>query len=192
MFLLVMWDTLASPLTCENFGQTGVQYREGNVHHLPRNLIWYHVKTNELNSPLKDALKEEGCSWFIKFPGHVSLSMRDTLIRPLTCDNFGQTRVQHQEGKAYHHLMNLLWYHVKVYGPYSLSKDALKEEGTSCLIKCSGHVSLGDVRHFNKSTLNGLFIFIGKIANQNLLYIFSLMSFKKYHTSDYLLLHYII
>jgi hypothetical protein len=38
---------------------------------------------------------------------------------------------------------------VKVHGPYSLSKDALKEEGTPWLIKCSGEGNLSDVRHFN-------------------------------------------
>jgi hypothetical protein len=38
---------------------------------------------------------------------------------------------------------------VKVHGPYSSSKDALREEGCPWLIKCSGHVSLGDVWHFN-------------------------------------------
>jgi hypothetical protein len=49
------------------------------------------------------------------------------------------------------HLSKVLkpWYHVKVYGPYSLSKDALRKEGTPWLIKCLDHVSLGDVRHFN-------------------------------------------
>jgi hypothetical protein len=30
-----------------------------------------------------------------------------------------------------------------------LSKDALREEGCLWLIKCTGHVSLGDVGHFN-------------------------------------------
>jgi hypothetical protein len=39
-------------------------------------------------------------------------------------------------------------YSVKVYGLYSFSKDTLKENGTSCLIKFRGHVFLGDVRHF--------------------------------------------
>jgi hypothetical protein len=43
-----------------------------------------------------------------------------------------------------------LWYHVKVHGPYSLSKDALREEGTPWLIKCPGQGNLSNVGHFNK------------------------------------------
>jgi hypothetical protein len=38
---------------------------------------------------------------------------------------------------------------VKVHGPYSLSKDALREEGTPRLIKCPGEGNLSDVGHFN-------------------------------------------
>jgi hypothetical protein len=30
------------------------------------------------------------------------LAMLDTLTRPFTCVNFGQTRVQHREGKTHH------------------------------------------------------------------------------------------
>jgi len=30
-----------------------------------------------------------------------------------------------------------LWYYVKVYGPYSFSKDALREDGTPWLVKAS-------------------------------------------------------
>jgi hypothetical protein len=47
-------------------------------------------------------------------------------------------------------LRNFVWFNiVKVHRPYSLSKDALREEGCLWLIKCLGHVSLNDVRHFN-------------------------------------------
>jgi hypothetical protein len=42
-----------------------------------------------------------------------------------------------------------LWYHIKVYEPYSPSKDALREEGTPWLIKCPGEGNLSDVEHFN-------------------------------------------
>jgi hypothetical protein len=35
--------------------------------------------------------------------------------------------------------------------PLILSKDALKEEGTSCPIKCPDEGNLSDVRHFNTS-----------------------------------------
>jgi hypothetical protein len=38
---------------------------------------------------------------------------------------------------------------VKVYGPYSFSKDALREEGYTWLIKCLGHVSLSDNTSFH-------------------------------------------
>jgi cbb3-type cytochrome oxidase cytochrome c subunit len=38
---------------------------------------------------------------------------------------------------------------VKVYGPYSLSKDALREEETLWLIKCQGEDNLSNVGHFN-------------------------------------------
>jgi hypothetical protein len=37
----------------------------------------------------------------------------------------------------------------KSMGPLALSKNALRGDETLCLIKCQGHVSLGDVRHFN-------------------------------------------
>jgi hypothetical protein len=38
--------------------------------------------------------------------------------------------------------------YVKVYGPYSFSKDTLRENGCLWLIKCLGHVSLSDVRQY--------------------------------------------
>jgi len=38
---------------------------------------------------------------------------------------------------------------VKVHELYSLSKDALREEGTPWLIKCPGERNLSDVGHFN-------------------------------------------
>jgi hypothetical protein len=38
---------------------------------------------------------------------------------------------------------------VKVHAPYSLSKEAFREEGCTWLIKCPGYVSLDDVGHFN-------------------------------------------
>jgi hypothetical protein len=38
---------------------------------------------------------------------------------------------------------------VKVYGTYSLSKNALESRGCLCLIKWQDHVSLSDVEHFN-------------------------------------------
>jgi hypothetical protein len=39
--------------------------------------------------------------------------------------------------------------HVKVHEPYSLSKDALREEGCPWLIKSTRQGSLNNVRHFN-------------------------------------------
>jgi uncharacterized pyridoxal phosphate-containing UPF0001 family protein len=48
----------------------------------------------------------------IKCPGHVSLSDVEHFNTPFTCDNFGQTRVQHREGKTHHYPKNLLQYHV--------------------------------------------------------------------------------
>jgi hypothetical protein len=47
---------------------------------------------------------------------------------------FGQTRVQQREGKTHHHKKHVA--HEKVYEPNSLSKYALREEGTPWLIKC--------------------------------------------------------
>jgi hypothetical protein len=38
---------------------------------------------------------------------------------------------------------------VKAHGPYSPSKDALREEKTPWLIKCQGEGNLSDVGHFN-------------------------------------------
>jgi hypothetical protein len=40
---------------------------------------------------------------------------------------------------------------VKVHEPYSPSKDALREKGTSWLIKCPSEGNLSDVGHFNTS-----------------------------------------
>jgi len=40
---------------------------------------------------------------------------------------------------------------IKVYGLYSLSKDALREERTPWLIKCQSEGNLSDVGHFNTS-----------------------------------------
>jgi hypothetical protein len=39
MYLLATWDTLTRLLTCDNFDQTRVQYREGKVHHRSKNLL---------------------------------------------------------------------------------------------------------------------------------------------------------
>jgi hypothetical protein len=41
--------------------------------------------------------------------------------------------------------------YVKVHGPYSLSKDVLREEGTPWLIKCQSEGNLSYVGHFNFS-----------------------------------------
>jgi hypothetical protein len=71
------------------------------------------------------------------------------LTRSLMCDIFGQTRVQQREGKTYHCQKNLLWYHVKIHEPYSLSKDVLREEGCSWFIKSTRQWSLSNVGHFN-------------------------------------------
>jgi hypothetical protein len=61
MYILVMCDTLTRLLTCGNFGQTRVQFREENAHHRPRNRLKCHVKVYTPNSLLKDALREEEC-----------------------------------------------------------------------------------------------------------------------------------
>jgi len=47
----------------------------------------------------------------IKCPDHVFLRDVGHFNTPFTCDNFGQTRVQHREEKAYHYPKNLLQYH---------------------------------------------------------------------------------
>jgi len=39
----------------------------------------------------------------------------------------------------------------KSMGPLTLSKEALREEGTPCLIKCPSERNLSDVKHFNMS-----------------------------------------
>jgi hypothetical protein len=43
----------------------------------------------------------------------------------------------------------VLWYYENVNVPNSFSKNALRKDGTPWLIKCSGHISLSDVEHFN-------------------------------------------
>jgi hypothetical protein len=75
--------------------------------------------------------------------------MWDTLTHPFMCGIFSQTRVQQREGKTHHCQRNLLWYHIKVYEPYSLSKDALKDEGYPWLINSTRQWSLSNMEHFN-------------------------------------------
>jgi hypothetical protein len=77
--------------------------------------------------------------------------MWDTLTCLLTCDIFDQTRVQQREENVQYRQWNLLWHHVKVNEPYSLSKYTLREEGCQWPIKCQGHVSFNDMWHFNTS-----------------------------------------
>jgi len=101
------------------------------------------IKVHRFYSLSKDTLKDEGCPWIIKCSGHVSLD--DYVWQLLAKHVFNIERKSH----VHHHPGNPLWYHVKVHMSYSLSKDALRDEGCPWLIKYSGHASLGDVGHFN-------------------------------------------
>jgi hypothetical protein len=87
------------------------------------NLKMEIVKVHGLISISKDTLRKEGTSWLIKCPGQVNLVDVWHFNTPLTCDNFGQTRVQHTGGKD-----PSLW-----------------------LIKCLGQVNLIGVGHFNRN-----------------------------------------
>jgi hypothetical protein len=47
-----------------------------------------NVRVHGSYSLSKDTLREEGCPWLIKSPGHYLLVMWHTLTCPLTCGNF--------------------------------------------------------------------------------------------------------
>jgi hypothetical protein len=95
------------------------------------------IKVHESYSFLKYALREEGCPWLIKFPGQGNLSDVGHFNTP---PHTWQLIAKHvfNNGKEMPIIAkNLLRYHVKVHGSYSLSKDTLRNEGCLWLIKFS-------------------------------------------------------
>jgi hypothetical protein len=62
----------------------------------------------------------------------------------------GQTRGRQREGKTHHRKKPMaLILCEKSTNLLTLSKDALKDEGTPWFIKCSGEENLSDMEHFN-------------------------------------------
>jgi hypothetical protein len=123
------------------------------------NLILPPVKVYGPYSLSKDALREEETPWLIKCPGKGNFSDVRHFNTPPHVWQLMAKHVDNNRRERPIITRNLwLWYYVKVHGPYSLSKDALREEGTLWLIKCSDEENFSDVGHFNTPELKYLFV----------------------------------
>jgi hypothetical protein len=86
----------------------------------------------------------------------------------------GQTRGQQREENAHHRKkLEILISYEKSMGSLTLSKDALREEGTPWLIKRPGERNLSDVEHFNR--------YIAELPKFFRYYFLSLLSLRTFH-----------
>jgi hypothetical protein len=102
----------------------------------------------------KNALREEGCPWLIKRPGHIFIDdVKHFNTPPHLRQLFGQTRVQRRGKGLSSSKEPILIPCEKFTGLLTLSKYALRDDGCPWLIKCPNHLFIGDVGHFNSISL---------------------------------------